>query len=63
MAQGTGERRDPPELPTAVPARQPPIQRGTRKVIGYFDEWGRWCYGYRDPGNWLMPGEGYDYRP
>ena len=64
MEAGADERREAPELPEPVPRSERTIQPGTsRKLVGYFDDFGDWTYSYRWPGDWLTPGDGYDYRP
>ena len=66
MAEDMADRnRDENETPPSsqdVRDSKAAIPPRTRRVVGYFDEWGNWCYGYRDPGNWLTASSGYDYR-
>ena len=62
METGTGERRDTPEPPAAVGGSEPQVRHSAKKLVGYFDDRGEWTYTYRYPGDWLTPGDGYDYR-
>ena len=66
MAENMADRdrgeTDSPCGGESVRGRKAAIPPSDKRVVGYFNEWGQWQYGYRDPGNWMIPGEGYDYR-